>query len=94
MPGWHGTNRIHSMTEDDEDELEHDREAPDPSDVSDEPAEVRCPYCKREISEEALQCPYCGSYMSREDAPPSRKPWWWIAAVILLVVILLRYLWR
>ncbi len=82
------------MPDEDEDELEHDREAPDPSDWSDEPAEVQCPYCKRKISEEAFQCPYCGSYMSREDTPPGQKPWWWIIGVVLLVLILLRYLWR
>jgi len=83
------------MTDDDEEEFEsHHPEGPDPSDMSDEPAEVHCPYCKREISEEALQCPYCGSYMSREDAPASRKPWWWIVAVVLLVLLLLKYLRR
>jgi len=83
------------MTEHEDDEFDvEDREAPDPSDRNDDPAEVLCPYCKREISEDSPQCPYCGYYISAEDAPPSRKPWWWVLAVVVLIWVLVRYLWR
>jgi hypothetical protein len=73
---------------------DEDDEAPDDADRSDEPADIACPYCKRQISEEALQCPCCGSYLSIEDAPRLAKPWWWIVAVVLIVLLLLTYLMR
>jgi len=63
---------------------------PDEQDADDDPAESPCPYCNREISEEAVRCPHCGCYLSAEDAPRSR-PWWWIVAVIILVLLLLKY---
>jgi hypothetical protein len=52
---------------------------------------IPCPYCRREIHEDSQRCPYCESYISQEDAPPSRKPWWLIAGVALCLVIV--YLW-
>jgi len=82
---------MHDVEEEEDDER-HD--GPDPSDRNDEPAEVPCPYCKREIDEEAVQCPFCGSYISAEDAPPQPKPWWWAIALVLLVLLLMGYLWR
>lgn len=71
----------------------HGAEGPDEADMNDEPAEVPCPYCKREILEDQPQCPYCGSYLSREDAPRGRE-WWWIVALVLLVLLLLVYVFR
>jgi hypothetical protein len=84
-----------AWSEDDvEDELGPDgAPGPDESDQVDDPAEVPCPYCKREIHDDAVQCPYCGCYLSREDAPPGR-PWWWIVAVLLVVLLLLGYVLR
>lgn len=51
-------------------------------------ATLPCPYCRREIHDEAVQCPYCGNYLSEEDVPVRWKPWWIIlgAALCLLVV--------
>jgi predicted nucleic acid-binding Zn ribbon protein len=78
---------------DDDDEMTAgSSEGPDPSDWNDDPAEVPCPYCKREIPDDAVQCPYCGNYISKEDAPHQAKPWWWIVAVILLVFILIKFM--
>lgn len=51
-------------------------------DPDDEPT-VPCPYCKRQIHEDAQRCPYCENYISEEDSPPSRKPWWIILGVLL-----------
>jgi hypothetical protein len=51
-------------------------------DVDDAPT-IPCPYCKREIHEDAPRCPYCEQYISREDAPRSRKPWWMIVGLVL-----------
>ena len=85
------------MTWNDKDEDEsaggHGIEDPDEADMNDAPAEVICPYCKREIMEDLPQCPYCGSYVSAEDAPHKRE-WWWIVALVLLILLLLVYVLR
>jgi hypothetical protein len=84
------------MTWNDEDDDSADDpgiEDPDQADMNDEPAEVICPYCKREILEDSPQCPYCGSYVSAEDAP-HRREWWWIVALVLLVLLLFVYVLR
>lgn len=71
-------------------EGEWDDELPS-HDADDEEPTVPCPYCRREIHEESQRCPYCGQYISREDAPPARKPWWLIAGVVLCLFVV--YLW-
>jgi RNA polymerase subunit RPABC4/transcription elongation factor Spt4 len=84
-----------AFTSDEDDEgggMQEHAPEPDQSDWNDEPAEVPCPYCKREIPDDAEQCPYCGSYILKDDGPNKTKPWWWIVAVILLVFILIKYL--
>ena len=94
--GWVFPSYLCSVTRHDlNDEAEGPDEelGPDESDQSDEPAEAICPYCRRQISEEAQRCPHCGSYLS-DEALPRRRPWWWIVAVILLLLLLLRYLMR
>jgi hypothetical protein len=52
---------------------------------------IPCPRCRREIYEDAERCPYCGSWVSREDARPARRPWWFIAGVIACFAVF--YLW-
>ncbi|OWK38531.1 hypothetical protein [Fimbriiglobus ruber] len=47
---------------------------------------VPCPYCRREISEDAPRCPYCENYVSREDAPAPRRSRFWIAMMILALL--------
>jgi len=49
----------------------------------DEDSTVPCPYCRREIFEDAVRCPHCGEYISEEDAPPLEKPWWIIVGAML-----------
>lgn len=81
----------------DEDEAELDaRDDPDVDDAdwNPDPAEVPCPYCNREISEEAERCPHCGSYVSHSDAPKPARPWWWWVALALLVLLLIAWLIR
>jgi hypothetical protein len=58
-------------------------------DSDDDEPTIPCPYCRREIHEEAQRCPYCASYLSQEDAPPSRKPWWLIAGAVLCLLLVL-----
>ncbi len=81
------------MMDEDDDERD-DAPEPDEADRNDDPAEVACPYCKREIPEEAEQCPYCGCYVSAEDAPQKGRPWWWLVALVLVVLMLMGLLWR
>ncbi len=73
---------------DDWDDEEGEEDAWD--DDEDEPR-VPCPYCHREIHEDAQRCPYCEHYISAEDAPAARKPWWVIVGVILALYIVLRW---
>jgi hypothetical protein len=63
--------------EDDSDESPDEGFAHD----DDEPT-VPCPYCRREILEDAERCPYCENYISAEDAPPVAKPLWIIAGAV------------
>ena len=70
---------------DDEGEEEWDEED------DDEPT-VPCPYCKREIHEDAQRCPYCEHYISEEDAPPARKPWWIIVGALLCLYAVYRWI--
>jgi hypothetical protein len=71
-------------------EGEWDDELQSPDGDDEEPTSP-CPYCRREIHEQSPRCPYCGQYISREDAPASRKPWWLIAGVVLCLFVV--YLW-
>jgi uncharacterized paraquat-inducible protein A len=61
-------------------------------DLDDEDATIPCPHCRREIHEESERCPRCGAYLSKEDAPPSRKPWWFILGVIACFAIFYRWI--
>jgi len=63
---------------------EDDAESDDsPIDDDEEEDTAPCPHCRREIIEDAERCPYCEQYISREDAPPSRKSWWIVIGVAL-----------
>ncbi len=54
--------------------------------TDDGPPLVPCPYCKREILEDAERCPHCENYVSREDAPPSSKSWVWVVLMALALL--------
>ena len=68
---------------------EFDEDYPDEEDG--EPT-VPCPYCKRDIHEDAQRCPYCEQYISEEDAPAGSRSWWIIVGVILALGIVLSWL--
>jgi len=77
-----------------DDELESDDGVDDddwPDEDDDEPT-VPCPYCGREIHEEAPRCPYCENYLSSVDAPPQRKPWWLVVGVLLCLYVVYRWI--
>ena len=63
----------------------------DGDDGDEEEPTVPCPYCRREIHEDAQRCPYCENYISAEDAPPARKPWWIIVGVLLALYAVYRW---
>jgi len=53
---------------------------------------IPCPYCGREILEESERCPHCEHYISREDAPPARKPIWILVGVVLCLYVVFRWI--
>jgi hypothetical protein len=80
-----------------DDEPDEDWEADDlgldgaAEDADDGEPTIPCPYCRREIHEDAPRCPYCGQYISREDTPPARKPWLIVVGTIVTLYILYRW---
>src|SRR5437879_5061246 len=63
-------------SDDDNSEFDSDEEDTD----AEEPT-IPCPYCRRQIHEDAQRCPYCENYISADDAPVAdRKPLWFVAA--------------
>ena len=52
---------------------------------------VPCPYCKREIDEEAERCPHCENYISKEDPPREGRSSVW--AVLMVLALLAAAFW-
>ena len=72
-----------------------DAEYPDPYEGGEDSVDtVPCPYCKRDIFEEAERCPYCENYLSREDAPLQVRPWMMAGALLALAGALTWVFWR
>jgi len=57
--------------------------------MDDDPPLVPCPYCGREISEEAEVCPCCRNFISAEDAPRGRPQALVVAGVVVCLLIVL-----
>ena len=74
---------------DSEEELK-DSELPDESDVkeSQESGTYRCPYCGKEVYEDAIRCPSCHRYVSAEHAKGRHGLQWVVLAVILALAAL------
>lgn len=70
-----------------------DWENPDPADVdgNDDPALAPCPYCGKELSEDAELCSGCGSYIVPDEAP-GRRPRWLLAGVVVCSLIVLLWI--
>ena len=71
-----------------EDDWDDDEEDWDDDDEADT---IPCPYCQRQIHEDAERCPYCEHYISDEDAPPPRKPWWIVIGTLLCFYVVYRW---
>jgi uncharacterized paraquat-inducible protein A len=52
----------------------------------DDMATVPCPYCRREILEDAERCPYCEHYITAEDAPPQQRSLFMVIVMILALL--------
>jgi predicted nucleic acid-binding Zn ribbon protein len=63
-----------------------ENECHDVDDSGDEPT-VPCPFCRREILEDAPQCPYCRQYISDEDHRSRRQPQWIIGTAVICLGI-------
>ncbi len=81
--------------EDDEEDFESDDDDSDfEKEEDDEEPTILCPYCRRQIHEEAQRCPYCENYISAEDSPPRRNPVWFVAVLLLCLFIVILWIVR
>ena len=78
----------------DEWEYEYDGELDDGDGADEDDGEptMPCPYCGREIHEEAARCPYCENYLTAADSPPQRKPWWLVVGVLACLYAVYRWI--
>ena len=58
----------------------------------DDDGTVPCPYCQRPMHEDSPRCPHCENYISKEDAPPRRKPWWIVLGCLLCFYVIYRWI--
>jgi hypothetical protein len=77
--------------EDDDSGIDYDPTDDDWQAADDDEPTIPCPYCHREILEDAERCPHCEQYISKEDAPPARKPWWIVIGVIACLYVVYRW---
>jgi hypothetical protein len=73
---------------DEDSDPDEDDDVPDFGD--DEPM-IPCPHCGLDVHDEAERCPHCEQYISKEDAPPVRKPWWIIVGVAVCLYVVYRW---
>lgn len=71
---------------------EESRPGDEAADADDDAPTQACPYCRREIYEDAERCPYCENYISDDDAPPPRKPWWIIVGALACLYVVYRWI--
>ncbi len=73
---------------------EPDPDDPDPADQDpawddDATPTMPCPYCKKQIVEDAEICHHCGQWVREENAPSNTPMWIVIATSVLLLAGLL-----
>jgi hypothetical protein len=83
MPRWADHDEDDWDDEDDVEETDLDL---------DDDETVPCPYCRRPVHEDAERCPHCETYISREDAPPARRPWWFILGFFACLYVIYRWI--
>jgi hypothetical protein len=75
-----------------DDDWEDDDDVDSYDDDGDDEPTIPCPWCRREIHEDAERCPYCEHYLSDEDAPPRRKPWWIVVGTMACLYLCYRWI--
>ena len=75
---------------DDDNEVLHPREFPEPDQAGDGP--LPCPHCLGVIYDDSPRCPHCGLYLGHDDVP-SRRPWWIVAGVLVCLAMSLYWIW-
>jgi predicted nucleic acid-binding Zn ribbon protein len=78
-------------TDEFEDDEDWDDSEPDEPVDEDDDDTIPCPYCGKSIHEDSERCPHCESYISREDAPPARRPLWLIIGAVAGLAVV--YMW-
>ena len=91
------TRRGNRNDDDFEDEADESWDADEDADLGDDSDDgddtIPCPYCGRQIYEDAVRCPRCERYLSDEDRTTTSKPRWVIVtAIIVLAAVAFAYL--
>jgi hypothetical protein len=72
-------------------DADEDWDADDLDDFGDESEDdeptVPCPYCRREILEDAPRCPHCERFISAEDHAGPGRPLWVVVTALLCLGI-------
>jgi uncharacterized paraquat-inducible protein A len=71
----------------DDDDLDAN-EFPEPDSDDDGSETIACPYCGKQVYEDAGRCPYCENYLSGEDAPLRVPAWLAVGALLALAAAL------
>lgn len=79
---------MNRYTADDDDDWDDDESY----DSGEDDESVPCPYCGREIHEDAVRCPHCENYISAEDQRGQPRPLWIKLGLILCLAIALLWL--
>jgi hypothetical protein len=69
-----------------DDEDEWDEEPASFEDDDDEPT-IPCPFCRREVLEDAPRCPYCERYISTEDGGSPGRPLWVVVTALVCLAM-------
>ncbi|MCO6437648.1 MAG: zinc-ribbon domain-containing protein [Phycisphaerae bacterium] len=60
----------------------------------DEPAEMICPSCGREVLEDTQKCPHCGDWIVPVDRSGGTSRFIWAIVVVFLVLALIAFVVR
>lgn len=52
----------------------------------DEPAEMECPSCGAQVSEDSAKCPVCGDWITPIEPSGAFSKKWWLAVAVLLML--------
>ena len=53
---------------------------------------IPCPYCGEDVHEDSPRCPHCENYLSKEDAPPDRKPTWLVVGFLACMTVVVLWI--